>query len=269
MIFSILGENNSGKSGLGLGFPPILHYFDFDPGGFKRGLGALKDGKARVESGQIVYHAYPMPVSTIKANLGVKLEGGGNDRLHGMKELWYGFVDDFCTALDDVNVFSLMVDTFSQLYPVAADAFLQEKQESQEVNGKLPSGKNYREQLIQIEYRDINQRMHAIFDAIPEHKNLIIVHHMDDVWGKEIDSKGKVVDAVVGRDAKGWKKCGRAGADLADIVMQMEQKQRKKAGEPVETYFEGTFTKAPPILMGQTVEMPTYQDIITRLQMVS
>ena len=269
MIFSIKGENNTGKTALGLSFPLGLHYYDCDPGGFKRGLSAIKDGKGLVESGKIAYHSYPMPVSTLKANLGIK--GAGMNKMSGMKELWYAFVEDFCSALEDPQVFSLVVDTFSQLYPIASDALLQEKQEAQEdAHGKLPAGKYYREQLIQIEYRTVNQRMHAIFDYIPEEKNLIIIHHMDDVWGEKIDSKGKVVDAVIGRDAKGWKKCGVAASDLADVVIRMEQKQTKpKAGETAKTYFTGTFTKAPPVLMGVSLDMPTAKDVTGRLKLVS
>lgn len=265
MKFSIKGENNTGKTALALSFPKQLEYFDCDPGGFARALVTVP----KTERDGIVYHAYPMPVTTIRANLGIDLSKSGMDRLRGVKELWYQFVDAFCDAIDDPNVSTLVIDTFSQLYSICIDAFLQEKQEAQESGGKLPTGQKYRENLIQIEYRNVNQRMHTLFDAVPDHKNLVVIHHMDDVWGEKLDAKGKVVDAVVGRDAKGWKKCGPAAADLADIVMQMEQQHIKKAGEPLKVVFVGTFKKSPPILMEQSLEFPTYTDIVSRMKLVS
>ena len=90
---------------------------------------------------------------------------------------------------------------------------------------------------------------------------------MADVWAKGLDAKGKIVDTVVGRDAKGWKNCGVAAADLSDLVLLMEQRTQKKAGGTMETKFEATFIKAPPLLMGQKITMPTYDDISARMEL--
>lgn len=265
MKFSIKGENNTGKTALALSFPKRLVYFDCDPGGFARALTTVP----KKEHELIEYNAMPLPVTTIRANLGLDLSKTGEDRLRGMKELWYMFVDRFCDAIENPEVQTIVVDTFSQLYSICCDGFLQEKQEAQEVNGKLKQGEKYRQSLLQIEYRPINQRMHTLFDAVPEHKNLVVVHHMDDVWGDKLDAKGKVVDGVIGRDAKGWKKCGYGAADLADIVMELAQRRDKKAGDPLKIVFVGTFKKSPPALMEQSLEFPTYKAIIDRIRMVS
>lgn len=262
MILSIKGENNTGKTALGLSAPKPLVYFDQDPGGFKRALVMVPEK----DRAGITHHAYPTPKEMLKMQLGVNL----SDRVRGMKELWYKFVDDFFNAVEDPNTATLQIDTFSQLHVNTMESVLQEKQEGKEVNGKLPPNKEYPEALGSYDHKWVNQRLRTIIEAAYNaDKHLIIVHHMADVWGKGVNEKGQSVDMVVGRDAKGWSKYGVAAVDLAGIAVEMKQKVQKVAGGGNVVTFTTTFTKAPPALMHQTLENAVFDDIYKRVQMVS
>jgi len=263
MILSIKGENNTGKSALGLSGPKKLAFFDCDPGGYKRALVTLSEEEQK----KVIHYTYPLPKEVLKMQLGV---AGQGDRVRGMKELWYKFVDDYFNAVEDDDVQTLQIDTFSQLHPNVIEAVLQEKQESKEVGGKLPANKEYPESLGTYDHKWVNQRLRALIAAAFDNdKHLILVHHMDDVWGKVQNAAGAAVDGVIGRDAKGWKKVGVGAIDLSGIAVHMTQSNKKVAGAGSTMTFKTTFIKAPPALMGQVLENATFDDIYKRVQMVS
>jgi len=263
MILSIKGENNTGKTALGLSAPKPLVFFDCDPGGYKRALVTVPEEDKKL----ITHHLYPAPKEMLKMQLGVALP---NDRVRGMKELWYRLVDDYFNAIEDDDVRTLQIDTFSQLHPNTIEAVLQEKQEGKEVGGKLPPNKEYPESLGTYDHKWVNQRLRALIEAaFNADKHLILVHHMEAVWGKILNEKGALIDGVIGRDAKGWKKVGMAAIDLAGIAVEMKQKNKKIAGGGTIVTFETTFIKSPPALMNQTLENAVFEDINTRVEMLS
>ena len=268
MIIAIKGENFTGKSGFGFGCPPGISWHETDIGGYERSIPKFELLNPNIR-GDIEYNAYPTPQQFQLRDLGLDT----SPRLYGIKELWYEFVRNFITAIDNSYVNTIVVDTFSQLYPICCDAYLQEKQEAQEVNGVLPRDKFYREQLIQIEYRTVNQRMHAIFDVVATTKKvLIITHHMSDVWG-QVQKDGKITDGVIGRNAKGWHNCGMAASDLVDYVILMQQgdgKTKYGEGRRNPNKFYSTIEKAgiARSLMGTVIEDLTYDDLMTRAEMM-
>jgi len=267
MIISLKGENFTGKSGFGLSCPKKIGWHETDMNGFERALPHFELADPKIRS-KIKHYTYPVPDSYMQGDLGVSV----SPRLYGLKELWQEFVHNLLDDIDSVDILSIVIDTFSQMYPICADSLLQEKQEAQEVDGKLPKGERYREQLIQIEYRAVNQRMHAIFDVVAKaNKNLIIIHHMTDIWG-QVMKDGQVKDGVVGRDAKGWHNCGLASSDLSDIVIEMAQGDPRKSygnGKQDATKFYSTLVKSGEArsLRGMVIEDLTYDDLITRLNM--
>ena len=258
MIVSLKGEANSGKSAFALSFPGKVLVHEFDYGGFERAVTVHRD---RQDAGDYVLKSYTPPLDNVRKNLGIKDET--TQRLHGIRALWEQFIDDFCDGLEDSTVNSLSLDTFSKLYYLNAEALVELMQDEQELKG-MKAGDKYRQQLLQIEYGKVNTRMNALFEAAANKgKNIILVHHMADTYGQVLNN-GKVETAVTGRDAKGWKHCGFAAADLSDIVLQFTQ-------ETVDgkLVFRATFTKAPPALMGTYMDMPTYDDMVNRLKLVN
>ncbi len=261
MIISLKGESNTAKSSFPLTGPHQILYLETDPGGFNRAFLECKDD---IINGNIVFKSYPLPKEVLRAAL-VKQDKGF--RIRGMKELWGAFVEDFCTGLESPDIKLITVDTYSQMHQILMAAYLQEKQEAQEVNGKLPVGKTYRENLTQIEYGQINSRMHTMLDQANVYdKNMVIIHHMTDVWGP-VMKDGKIDQGVVGRDAKGWKNCGYAASDLADIVLETKRTTVTSNKGPI-TSFSVVYTKAPPALMGVTVENPTWDKIVKQVKFV-
>ena len=245
IITSIWGPEKTGKSSLGMTFPPRIEVFDFDLG-YDR---AAYRFHREEESGLLVCHSYPAPL-----NITVQR----NQPLQGYKELWYRFLTDFMSALTDDAVHTLMIDTATQCWQICHMAFLQEKQEAQlplDARGKDAKGNTLRESLIPIEYAEPNARMRAVVQAGKGyHKNLVITHYQGAVYSKRMNGD-RVEDYDTGeKQLDGFKQT----AGLSDIVLR--------------TRVEGVTPKAVVTLCGLSLNLvgielvnPTYDSIMGAL----
>ena len=207
MIIAIMGENKTGTSTLSLTFPKPLHHIDFDPGGFER---AARRFNEELDSGAIQHTVYFTPLQAMREKIEGKTSMKPRIRLHGYKEQWYQMLSIYFDILEgskkagNGEMFKTVVfDTFTGVYELARDGYLQELQEAQKPDAQI------RERLLQIEYGPINKRMKAIIDAASEvgrsrEFHLVLVHHMTDVYEKKLVD-GKIEEVKVGRDLAGWK----------------------------------------------------------------
>jgi len=271
MLISIHGENYTGKTTFACSAPYNLAYHEFDIGSFSR---VAPRFKTQLDAKQIIVTQYPMPESITRASLGLPTA-----KITGMRELWEKFCIGFCKDLDNTDMRSIAVDTFSQSYQVSMDTVLQTIQERQERTGKIKDNLGYREQLQRMEYREVNTRMHAVLDeaikscACGNTDVIIFVHHMADQYGL-VQKGGETEEGVIGRDAKGWKSNGIGAADLVDYTMLFEKgNPKKKHGEGKQdpNKFYATVQKAGEVrsIGGLVIEDPTYIKLQAQVMMAS
>ena len=272
MIISIKGENYTGKTTFGCTCPKKIGYHEFDIGSFKR---VSPRFKKELEAGEITVVQYPLPKEVTRASLGTAVTA----KVIGMQELWEEFCKNFCADLDNPDVKTIVVDTFSQTYQICMDSVLQTIQARQDrKNGNKPVD-HYREQLQKQEYRDVNTRMHALLDEAikscdkKDTDTIVFVHHMADQYGL-IQKGGEIEEGVIGRDAKGWKSNGLAASDLVDWVLLFQrgdakQKYLGKAQDVNKFYAHAHKTGETRSLGGLVLEDPTHTKLTAQIMIAS
>ena len=206
-----MGENKTGTSSLSLTFPKPLYHVDFDPGGFER---AARRFQEEVANGLIEHRTFFTPLQALRDKVGDITTMKPVKKLRGYKEQWYEMLSLYFGILEGGKYKTAVFDTFTGVYELCRDAYLQELQEAQ------PATAQPRERLLQIEYGAINKRMKVLIDAATEISqsrefHLVLVHHMTDIYEKKLVD-GKVEDFKVGRDFAGWKKLD----DLVHLLLE-------------------------------------------------
>lgn len=255
-IIGIWGEDKSCKTTLALTFPKPLIFMEFDIGGFDRAIYRFqKDFDTKL----IRYEAYPMPIQIGKfdpATLTVK----PSKIIVGMKELFYHWLTRYIKHLENPEVASIVIDTATLLYSITCDSYLQEKQEIQfDLNGNLLPNEKLRTQLLQVEYREPNNRMRGIiYNAKVYKKHLVLVHHARDEYGPVRQKDGTVAQGATGkRERAGFATLG----DSADVIVHTywdnkEQKPYCKVELAEVKALEGMVFREPSYeIIDRTIKM--------------
>ncbi|KKN74171.1 hypothetical protein LCGC14_0392570 [marine sediment metagenome] len=260
MIIGCWGEDKSCKTTFALTFPKPLVFMEFDIGGFDRAIYRFQE---EFDSGAIKYEAFPMPMTFGKFDP-AKLTVGPSKTIVGMKELFYKWAGRYIANLQDEKVATVVIDTATLLHSINADCYLQELQEKQlpinPVTGKGSDGKDLRSQLIQVEYREPNNRMRGIlYNAKSAKKHLVLVHHADDEYKPMPQKDGSLAMAPTGkRKRKGFATLG----DSADVIIHTywdDQKMKPFAKVDLAEVKQ---------LEGMVFETPTYDKISKVIKMI-
>jgi len=228
-------------------------FMEFDIGGFDR---AIYRYQKDFDDGRIIYEDYPMPMTFGKFDPS-KLSITPSPIIVGMKELFYKWAAKYIEHLQDPNIATIVIDTATLLHSINADCYLQELQEKQMPllpNGLGKDGKKLREQLIQIEYREPNNRMRGIlYNAKSSRKHLVLVHHARDEYGLVKQRDGGVANGPTGkRERAGFTTLG----DSADVIIHNYWDKEK--GKPM-----GIVELAEVKMMeGMTFEEPDYEKMV-------
>lgn len=258
-IIGIWGPDKSCKTTLGLTAPKPLVDMEFDIGGFDR---AKHRFQQEINAGLITYEAYGMPIHIGQFDP-AKLEVRPSKIIVGMKELFYRWLSQFVRHLNTPNIASIMVDTATLLYSIDCDAYLQEKQELQlplKPDGMGADGKPLRTQLLQIEYREPNNRFRGIlYNAKLMKKNLILIHHDRDEYGPVLQKDGTIAQQATGkRERAGFATLG----DSADVILHTTWDTKTKA-----PYCTVDLAEVKE-LEGMSFKEPTYDKIAKTIQML-
>ncbi|GAH12166.1 unnamed protein product, partial [marine sediment metagenome] len=115
---------------------------------------------------------------------------------------FYKWAAKYITHLRDPEIASIVIDTFTLHYSITCDAYLQEKQELQlplRPDGRGSDGKELRSQLLQIEYREPNNRIRGVlYQAKSCKKNLVLVHHARDEYKPMPQKDGSIASSATG-----------------------------------------------------------------------
>ena len=225
---SIVGEEGSCKSSMGLTYPKPLFFFELDLGGFDRAawrfekenkILRLRDEDAIpancFEKYDIVTKQYPTPLDITKL-MGQMTEGKKSDakftvrfpkKVEGMKELWQKIVTDFIQIVTQPKLKTIDFDTATSLYNIAHKTILQELQERQIYQWKSNSStaklmfdeNSYRERLQPTEYGFAYDKLRQLMQTAQAYrKNIVAVHYPTDDYVKTTDSSGTTKDEKSG-----------------------------------------------------------------------
>ena len=260
VILAIWGQEKTGKTTLALSAPKPIRYFEFDIGGYDRAKDGQGVKKLGIDMSKVIHSLHLMPLQAQIKLLTPTVKGAMESKLViGMKELWYSYLTQYITALDQPDIQTIVLDTFTVVWEICGMAYLQEKQEGQfDSSGKLPPSERIREQLKQIEYKEPNTRMRAIlYLAKSKKKNLILVHHARDGYISQINADGRREDVRSGKqELAGWGYIG----DIADVIVRTDWKS-----EPNTTI---TLCGLAPKATGIEIENATYDDIFKRVNFI-
>ena len=213
-VLVIVGDNKTGKSTIALTAPGKIGWQEFDIGGYNRAARRFKDLESKVE-----FHQYMTPMAEMKAKLGLVTKKHGLDNMVvGVRELYVKATEDFLNMVDDKDISTIVWDSMPKFWKMIAGSVLQEKQELQlaewlkrftldQIKEKLLIGElKLREQLLQIEYGDPNERVRNFINASKDRdKNFILIVTLDDERKPQIVS-GKLEQVPTGgRVPAGWR----------------------------------------------------------------
>jgi len=270
MIFGLWGEDKTCKTTLALTFPKPLVFMEFDIGGFDRAIYRFQE---ELDKELTCYEPYPMPMTfgTLDpAHLAIK----PTKIIIGMKELFYKWAASYLKHLNDPKIKTIVIDTATLMYSINCDCYLQELQEKQlplRTDGKGSDGKTLRSQLLQIEYREPNNRMRGIlYNAKSHGKNLVMVHHARDEYKPMPQKDGSLASAATGKRVRsGFTTLG----DSADVIVHTFIKE-----EPVMDKGKQIGVKATPFcsvdlsevleLAGMEFKQPNYDDIYRAISFI-
>lgn len=192
-------------------------------------------------------------------------------KLSGVRELWNIFTGLFNAALLDNNIKLVGIDTATIARRVAADAYLEELQQT-----------SNRQQLIQIEYAKPNDMVRAIYtraqnqlevtgDAHVE-KHVVLTHHLDDRRREMLNAKGEQVSIIV-QDSKGNAVQDMEGLkktyNFVDVAIRLEQGMvpimfdpKKQEPGVIGTYMKQGFDLSA---VGKVIYNPTWDTIAADL----
>lgn len=237
---SIVGEEGTCKSSMGLTWPKPLYYFEFDVGGFDRAvwrfekefkvlrLAANEDiPKDCLDNYDIVSKPYPVPLDITKL-MGQIAEGKRTDakftvrfpkKVEGMKELWQIFVTDFVQLVQMPKLQTIQFDTSTVQYNISHKTILQELQERQVFNWKAdqrtsskPFDENsFRERLQPTEYGFAYDKLRQVYQTAQAYrKNTVSVHYPTDDYVKIPQQDGTTKEEKSGlKVPDGWKELSK------------------------------------------------------------
>src|SRR4030042_1416080 len=218
MIFSLYGEDKSGKSPLAMTFPKPLVYLELDIGGFARANRNLPHLPIKdwYDQGLVTVEQYIMPFQI-----------GNLDAIHntirpskiivGMKELFYKLAGSFIKHLSSPTATIVLDGTL--LYELTCQAYLQEKQEIQlDGKGNILPNERLRVSLTPLEYREPYTRMRGfVYNAKASGKHLVLMHHAADEYAPVLQRDGSIAESRTGKRVRhGWAQLG----DSADVMVQ-------------------------------------------------
>jgi len=260
MICGIWGEDKSAKTTLALTFPKPLVFMEFDIGGFHR---AIYRFQKDFDSGLIRYEAYPLPMTFGRFDPS-SLTMKPSKMVVGMKELFYEFATNYIKHLQDKDLATIVIDTATILKTVTDDCYLQELQEKQlpldPITGLGSDKKQLRSSLIQIEYKEPNNRTRGIYYNAKSHgKNLVLVHHARDEYKPQLQRDGTIANSPTGkRERSGFTTLG----DSADVIVHTYWDD--KAMKP---YAKVELAEVKE-LEGMVFEAPTFEKLDKTIKML-
>lgn len=251
IIFGIWGEDKTAKTTLALTFPKPLVHMEFDVGGFER---AKYRFKKDIASGDITTKIYAIPFQYGNFDPN-KLTIRPSNKIVGMKELFYKWLADYMSHLQNDKVSTIVIDTATLLWEIVCTGYLQEKQEL-----RSPTDKP-RVSLLPIEYREPNIRMRGIvYQAKAHGKHLVLTHHSRDQYGV-MPVRGEMVEQKTGkRERSGWTPLG----DGADIIVHTYTKKDTKGILPYCTVELAEVLS----LVGMEFKEPSYDKIAKTIAMM-
>lgn len=179
-ILVISGDNKTTKTTLALSGPKPLRHYDLDLG--------YERASHRFNGQEILSTRYTTPAQGVDILQG-KVRVRSRNVLHGVRELWDQWVEDYITALRDDHWVTHAIDTGSQLWETCHRGFLQEQQEAQ--LRENPATKDVKETLGTYGYAEPNARMRAMYAAARTYgRNLIITHYLKPEYQDIITEKG-------------------------------------------------------------------------------
>lgn len=265
-IISLEGNAGVGKSTLMYSAPTPMIVFAFDAGSIRALYGAMHHLFTGIDIQIVPYpHKFmeqdvskellPMIKQYWKRNDGKAItiymlpepiQMGG--KLNGLRYLWQEFQLLIDAALDDLEIPTVGIDTGTIMRQVAADKYLETLQ---------AAGKD-RDQLIQIEWGNANGPCEEIYgraknisdyqSLVGGVKNLIVTHHLTDVYYKAIVKGEEVsVQKLKPDGMTPYEKLKGLGNTYThvDYALRMELADvpGKTAGT-MDTVIESTFMKA-------------------------
>lgn len=265
MIIGIWGEDKSCKSTLALSFPKPMVYMELDIGGFRRACRNLPHLPIKdwYDQKLIRYEAYPLPMTFGKfdpSSLTLK----PSKMVVGMKELFYEFATSYIKHLQDKELATIVIDTATILKTVTDDCYLQELQEKQlpldPITGLGSDRKTLRTSLLQIEYKEPNNRTRGIYYNAKSHgKHLVLVHHARDEYKPMLQRDGSIANAATGkRERAGFTTLG----DSADMIVHTYWDDKAK-----KPYCKVELSEVPE-LIDMVLEEPTYGKIAGAISMI-
>jgi len=264
-IIGIWGEDKACKSTLALTWPKPLVVMEMDIGGFHRACRNLPHLPIKdwYDQGLIKYEAYPLPMTFGKFDL-TKLTVKPSKLIIGMKELFYRFATNYIKHLQDKDLATIVIDTATILKTVTDDCYLQELQEKQlplnPVTGLGSDGKQLRSSLIQIEYKEPNNRTRGIYYNAKSHgKHLVLVHHARDEYKPQLQRDGTIANSPTGkRERSGFATLG----DSADMIVYTYWDNKVK-----KPYCKVELAEVKE-LEGMVFETPTYDKMAKVIRMI-
>jgi hypothetical protein len=214
-VLVVVGDNKTCKSTLALTAPGKIGWQEFDIGGYKRAAGRFDD-----LDGRVVFKKYMTPMEQMKAKLGlVGRKRGLESRTIGVRELYVRATEDFLSFCEDPSITTIVWDNLPKFWRMVSGSVLQEKQDLQiegwmkiykneeQIQQKLLAGElRLREQLLQIEYGEPNERVRNFINASKESdKNFVIIVTLDDERKPQL-VKGEIEQVPTGkRVPAGWR----------------------------------------------------------------
>ena len=259
---SIVGEEGSCKSSMGLTWPKPMFFFELDLGGFSRAAWRFKECKIlQLDSGQdipadcfeqydIVTKPYPAPLDITKL-MGQITDGKRTDvkftvrfpkKVEGMKELWQEIVTDFVQIVTKPELKSIQFDTATLLYNVSHKTVLQELQERQVYNWKADSRtagrpfdeNSYRERLQPTEYGFAYDKLRQLYQTAQAYrKNTVSVHYPTDEYIKAVGESGEKDMKSGLKIPDGWKELNKIASLIVWTSVKESMANGIKSKQPV------------------------------------
>lgn len=259
-MWSIEGEESTGKTTLALSAPLPIVSFAFDIGSDRAVRGNMyKELFEGLEVRFVQYTRGQLPdtpklwagqdITVFELPQPIQLE---QIRVVGAQDLWDYFIKALVDALTDTAIQTVVVDTMTLARRIKADAYLEGLQKNTE------RGQRIREQLIQIEWGKPNGSIRDIFNnAAGVRKNLVAVHHLTDEYREKMNAKGEVERVPTGRRIlEGLAQTHR----FVDIAVLLERQRTDVQGKLLKCGYNLKLTD-------QTVDNPTWDSVCDRISM--
>jgi hypothetical protein len=267
-VFTIQGENGTGKSSFPLTWPGRVFYFDLEYGSQR--------ATSRYDGARFNIWQPSIDLSALHAVRG--------DLVKNKIEQYKAITEKLIEVLRGGEYGVVVFDTHKELWSICNRAELQRKQmiQIEEQRLRLPGGKgmsveqladsihDLRQSLQSHEYAAPNEQMKAIIDVsrmFPQ-TDLVLINHLRDVYTPQIRN-GQTVWAPSGqKEGDGWSHV----MDLTDWGLHMEIRFpiRDLQGKvTTDAKFIGTIVKSPAGagLLGMSISNPDRETLMNMLRL--